>query len=60
MTLIFELFSKDVPMTVENFKTLCSGERGENLTYQNTTFHRIVKGFVMQGGNIVRKNGTGH
>ena len=48
---IFELFNKKVPKTVENFKCLCTGEK-DNLHYKGNKFHRIIKGFMMQGGNI--------
>jgi cyclophilin family peptidyl-prolyl cis-trans isomerase len=39
--MIFELFVDEVPKTVENFRSICTGERG--LSYKNTEFHRIIK-----------------
>eukprot|EP00884_Botryococcus_braunii_P016206 jgi/Botrbrau1/3269/Bobra.174_1s0039.2 len=61
---VIEIFP-DVPKAAENFKCLCSGERGKGkssgkpLHYLGTKFHRIVKGFVCQGGDIVRGDGSG-
>ena len=53
------------PKAVENFRCLCTGERGKGkksgkrLHYQDTPFHRIVKRFVCQGGDIVKGDGSG-
>ena len=55
---MFELFSDVCPRTVENFRCLCTGEKGEGrntfkpLHYLNTPVHRIVKGFIVQGGDF--------
>jgi len=57
--MIFELFQKKVPKTVENFKCLCTGEKGEDLYYKGNIFHRIIKGFMAQGGDFTNQNGTG-
>ncbi|TPP54015.1 Cyclophilin type peptidyl-prolyl cis-trans isomerase/CLD family protein [Leishmania donovani] len=55
-----ELFRDVVPRTSENFRSLCTGERGYGqclLYYKGTPFHRIIPGFVMQGGDILTKDG---
>lgn len=58
--LVCELFDKEVPKAAENFKCLCTGERGlgksskKPLHYKGTKFHRIEPGFCCQGGDVVR------
>lgn len=57
---VFELFDQYVPKTTDNFRAICTGEKNESaLTYKNCKFHRIIKGFMMQGGDTTRGNGTG-
>jgi len=62
--MIFELFADIVPRTAENFRCLCTGEMGrgrsgKNLTYQGSKFHRVIPGFMCQGGDFTLGNGTG-
>ncbi len=62
--MIFRLFSKVAPRTAENFRALCTGEKGRGkagkpLHYKGCRFHRIVKGFVIQGGDFTMGNGMG-
>lgn len=56
----FELFSKDLPKTTENFRALCTGEKGGNLHYKNTKFHEVYIASMAKGGDITNQDGTGN
>merc|ERR1712159_128444 len=62
--IVFELFSEITPKCAENFRQLCTGESQSRqtrkaLAYKGSYFHRIIPGFMCQGGDFTRGDGTG-
>ncbi|MBK8260853.1 MAG: peptidylprolyl isomerase [Nannocystis sp.] len=57
--IVFELFADVVPRTAENFRVLAAGQNGEAPKYRGCPFHRIIPGFMCQGGDFTNRNGTG-
>jgi cyclophilin family peptidyl-prolyl cis-trans isomerase len=63
--MVFRLYDSITPRTAQNFKALCCGDQGigqttgKKLSYESSIFHRVIRGFMCQGGDFSRKDGTG-
>ena len=57
--IVFGLFGDTVPKTAANFAQICEGKQGKPLWFKDSIFHRIIPGFMAQGGDTTSFNGMG-
>merc|ERR1712232_1290823 len=57
--IVMQLYMDITPKTWGNFKAICTGDNNDKLTYKNSIFHRVIKDFMIQGGDITNADGTG-
>ncbi|KAG6853191.1 cyclophilin peptidyl-prolyl cis-trans isomerase Cyp2 [Blastosporella zonata] len=61
--IVFKLYDDVAPKSAANFRALASGthtdKKNKRLTYEGSTFHRVIKDFMIQGGDFTKHNGTG-
>jgi len=57
--IVMQIYMDVTPKTALNFKDICTGNNNDKLTYKNSIFHRVIKDFMIQGGDITNSDGTG-
>lgn len=57
--IVMQLYMDVTPKTSGNFKAICTGDNHDKLTYKGSIFHRVIKDFMIQGGDITNSDGTG-